>query len=364
MKTLTRTTTFLSEEVSELTYRRAMEMAASFLAKQGIEEARTDASLLMEYASGMDRTHLILEANRPMDDAHQSLYEAAIRRRGERIPLQHITGEQEFMGLSFHVTKDVLIPRFDTELLAELALEKVAELQARINENEAEAEVNEKLESEIKAEVNEKLESETGTKPNVKAENEDQAEAIVEKASMSRRDNGGCHKIVQVLDLCTGSGCLGISIKKLAASDIKVTASDISEAALEVARGNARTLGAEVEFVHSDLFQNLPGRYDLIVSNPPYIATREILELTKEVKEGDPMSALDGGEDGLDFYRQIIEEAPAHLNAGGEILFEIGYDQGEAVEDLLQKAGFTDTFVRKDLAGLDRIVGGKWCVEP
>ena len=203
------------------------------------------------------------------------------------------------MGFSFRVNPHVLIPRQDTEILVETALEK--------------------------------------------AENH-----------------------MRILDLCTGSGCIIISLSKMIlegrepAWEIECEGSDISPEALKTAKGNADRLGARVHFIQSDLFENIRGAYDMIVSNPPYIQTSEIEELQDEVRLYDPRIALDGKEDGLYFYRRIIEEAREHLSEKGWLLFEIGWDQKEAVSNLMEEAGYTPVTVKKDLAGLDRVVMGRY----
>lgn len=159
----------------------------------------------------------------------------------------------------------------------------------------------------------------------------------------------------RVLDMCTGSGCIIVSIAKLA-NATQAVGVDISEQALDVAKENATRLDVQVEFVQSNLFEKVEGQFDVIVSNPPYIASNVIPELMPEVREYEPMLALDGKEDGLFFYRMIISQAKEHLVEGGTILFEIGHDQGEAVATLLEQAGYEDVVVKKDYAGLDRIV--------
>ena len=159
----------------------------------------------------------------------------------------------------------------------------------------------------------------------------------------------------RVLDMCTGSGCIILSIAKLGCP-AKAVGVDVSEQALAVAKENGARLETGVEWIHSNLFEQVEGQFDVIVSNPPYIASNVIPELMPEVREYEPMLALDGKEDGLFFYRMIIEQAKEHLAEGGAILFEIGHDQGEAVAELLQQAGYQDVMVKKDYAGLDRIV--------
>ncbi len=276
--------------------------AAEFLSACGIDDAETDAWYLMEYVTGMNRTRFLLERKERMGPDAQEKYLALIRRRAEHVPLQHLTGSQEFMGFTFRVSRHVLIPRQDTEILAEEAVKYLREQTPK------------------------------------------QAEA------------GGRQK--RALDLCTGSGCIAVSLKKLC-PDVSVTASDLSEEALETARGNGRMLGADVTWVKSDLFQNIEGTYDLIVSNPPYIRTDVIEELSEEVRLYEPRMALDGHEDGLYFYRRIAKDAAAFLEPGGRLMLEIGYDQGKEAAGLLAQNGFEGIKVLRDLAGLDRVVTGR-----
>ncbi|MEE1248745.1 MAG: peptide chain release factor N(5)-glutamine methyltransferase [Lachnospiraceae bacterium] len=163
---------------------------------------------------------------------------------------------------------------------------------------------------------------------------------------------------MKVLDLCTGSGCIIISIAKNV-PDITCYGSDISKQALLVAKENAKRNDVKVELERSDLFDCITGKFDVIVSNPPYIATAEIATLMPEVRDFEPVEALDGKEDGLYFYRIIIEKSVDFLNPDGYLCLEIGYDQGKAVSDLMKQRGFSDVIVIKDLAGLDRVVKGR-----
>ena len=163
---------------------------------------------------------------------------------------------------------------------------------------------------------------------------------------------------MRVLDLCTGSGCIAISLKKLCPG-IRAEASDLSKEALEIARENGRRLEAPVLWHQGDLFEKLQGSYDVIVSNPPYIPTAQIETLSEEVRLHEPRLALDGKEDGLYFYREIAGKAKEYLKPGGWLLLEIGWDQAEAAEELLRESGYAGIRVKKDLAGLDRVVLAK-----
>lgn len=263
--------------------------------RQGkIADCETDAWILFEYCFGMNRTAYYLYMQEEADMTKTQKYKKLLAKRLKHVPVQYITGHQEFMGLDFKVNEDVLIPRQDTELLVLKVLE------------------------------------------------------VLEKKTNAR-----------VLDMCTGSGCIAISICKLAGQTM-VTAVDVSDGALKVAAENARLNQAEITLVKSDLFDEVEGTFDVIVSNPPYIETSVIYELEPEVREFEPMLALDGMEDGLYFYRRIIENAPSYLKNGGVIAFEIGYNQGETVPELLHQAGFESVAVYKDLCGRNRVVMGSW----
>lgn len=226
-----------------------------------------------------------------MEVEQERKYLDLIQKRAMHIPLQHLTGRQEFMGYVFRINEHVLIPRQDTEILVEEALKYV-------------------------------------------------------QADM------------EILDLCTGSGCILLSILKMVPG-LTGTGTDISEQALLVAEKNRADLGLEKEakFRKSDLFEQVEGRFDRILSNPPYIPSEVVDTLMEEVQRYEPRTALDGGEDGLYYYRKITEQSPAYLKPEGMLFFEIGYDQAEAVMELM-KQDFTNIHVVKDLAGLDRVVYG------
>ena len=266
------------------------------LADSGIREADLDAKYLLLEAFEMDLAHFLLREQEqvPSTDGRTREYSDAVVARASRVPLQYLTGKQDFMGLTFHVDERVLIPRQDTETLAELVLRENPE------------------------------------------------------------------KNIRLLDLCTGSGCLAVSLAVLGGYE-EVDAGDISPDALEVAEENGRRLGGNVHFVESDLFSALdPGKaYDVIVSNPPYIPTEVIEGLEPEVRDYEPRMALDGSGDGLAFYRRLAAESPSHLKPGGRLYLEIGWDHGESVEDLLRENGFEDIEVVRDDAGNCRVVRGK-----
>lgn len=268
------------------------------LVDAGIDEWKNDAWLLFEYVFGLNRTKYLLcmrdypdsmEKGRILYERYQNL----IERRCGHIPLQHLTGQQEFMGLNFEVNEHVLIPRQDTEILVEEAL-KVCE-----------------------------------------------------------QFSGG----EKILDMCTGSGCIAVSVKRFSKKEVDVTAVDISEEALKVAERNAATNQCDIDFVQSDLFEQLQGKaYDMILSNPPYIKSGEIMSLMEEVRDYEPVLALDGAENGLKFYEAITKEAVKFLKPGGYLIYEIGYDQSEDLHRILRENGFSHIVTKKDLAGLDRVV--------
>ena len=275
-----------------LTLQMIYKEGAETLEHAGIPDAKLDAWYLLEYVTGISRASYFGDPKREVPKEQAESYREVILRRAGHIPLQHITGEQEFMGYTFLVNPDVLIPRQDTEKLTEEALKF--------------------------------------TKPGMK-----------------------------VLDMCTGSGCILISLLK-SCPGLKGTGCDISEKALKMARENGRRLQVEASWIQSDLFEQISERFDLIVSNPPYIRTGVIEELQEEVRLHDPWIALDGKKDGLYFYRRIIAESTGYIRDNGALMFEIGHDQAEDVVRLMEEAGYTQIRVKKDLAGLDRVVTGRY----
>lgn len=275
------------------TYASALRYGKKYLADRQIENSGGDAWYLMEYVWGIDRNYYFLHSDDIIEQKDEERYRDLLQKRGSHIPLQHLTGTCDFMGLTFQVNDQVLIPRQDTETLVESAL-------SRLKEGD------------------------------------------------------------RALDLCTGSGCIILSLEKLAPG-IRGLGADISAAALAVAKRNRDSLGLESDFCISDLFEGIEGVFDIIVSNPPYIASGKIPGLMEEVRGFEPLLALDGGADGLDFYRRIIKDARNFLKPGGWLGLEIGYDQREAVEELLRRQGFIRTETLQDLAGLDRTV---WAENP
>ncbi len=291
-----------------MTYREAREQAAGKLGGAGIEYADNESRMLMEYVCQADLNFYLLHADEEMPEELRGRYEALIRERCTHVPLQHLMGEQEFMGIPIGVNGSVLIPRQDTEILAEEAVGTVRDLTGDLTE-------------------------------------------------------------VRVLDLCTGSGCIAIAIKSFC-PEASVSGSDISREALDVAEANAARNGLEIEWICSDLFSGIDfystgGQFDLIVSNPPYISTNIFDTLAEEVRDHEPRTALDGGRDGLDFYRKIIDGCGfcthdgSPLRPGGILMFEIGADQADAVTALMKEGGFEEIRVIPDLAGLDRVVKGR-----
>jgi release factor glutamine methyltransferase len=275
--------------------------ARSELKRKGIGDWRLDAEWLMSHVMGKERMELLLHPNMEMKKEEQELFFRLLQRRIQGEPLQYILGTQEFMGLRFKVDRRVLIPRQDTETLVEEALR------------------------------------------------------------VMKRDWRGTGRI---LEIGTGSGAIAVSLAKLLPQSF-VTAVDLSPGALSVAAANARSHGVDgrIAFLNCDFLRDSLSddgeRYHLLVSNPPYIPSGEIQGLQREVKDYEPRMALDGGEDGLLFYRVIKERAPSLLHKGGMLLLEVGYNQAEKVRDIL-----SDTFHHietiKDLAGIDRGVGGRF----
>ena len=272
------------------TYRGMLSEGEKRLLSAGCEEAGTDSWLLFSCLTGMTRADYFLKKEEEPLERERASYLQLIEKRASHIPLQYITGEQEFMGLPFYVDENVLIPRQDTEILVETVLPYVSEKR--------------------------------------------------------------------VLDLCTGSGCIAVSLAVLGKTAFCL-GTDISVPALNVAGKNAKRNHAAVSLMESNLFEKIDGVFDVIVSNPPYIPSKVVESLQKEVKEYEPGGALDGGADGLDFYKKITEESRHYLENDGLLFFEIGFDQRESVCKLMQKAGFCDVTWKKDYAGLDRVVFGR-----
>lgn len=292
----------------------------------GVDDFNTDAWLLFEHIFGMNRTSYFLHQMEENEELNlETAYFDAVGRRCERIPLQHITGHQEFMGFDFIVNENTLVPRQDTEVLVEEAIHTIKECCGQPREKMQES-------SDINAEELCYL-----------------RDGFVDKAA------------INVLDMCTGTGCIGISLAKFLPY-IKVLAADISSEALKVAERNIERLEvSNIELIESDLFKNIDKekKFKVIVSNPPYIRTRDIEALEEEVKLHDPFIALDGMEDGLHFYREITKSAVQMLENGGYLMYEIGFDQAYDVSEIMKKEGFSQIRVIKDLAGLDRVVTGR-----
>ena len=322
-----------------MTYEEACREGTALLKKGGIEDAAWDARALLEYVCGFSRTQYLLKRNDGMPPEQYSRYRQLTKRRALRVPLQHITGMAAFCGFDFCVSPAVLIPRPDTETLVLTALEVLSRRWERLSEQ---------AEYASKRDFSEK---DTSKKDTVEKDPLEKVSGV----------DAALPDHLRVLDLCTGSGCIAVSLWKLAEErSIRLTmeGADLSVDALAVARENARLLGAEVHFYQSDLLENAKGSYDLIVSNPPYIPSGEIAGLSPEVSEHDPHMALDGGADGLDFYRRIAAQAKRLLSVGGVLLFEIGYDQGRSVSAILEKEGYRVMPLVQDLNGLDRVAGG------
>lgn len=278
------------------TLRDAVNYGKQFLEDFGIENAQYDATELLLLVMGISRTQYLINSMDKIDSGKLAEYAELINKRAEHIPLQHITGTVNFYGREYKVNANVLIPRQDTEILVEEVM-KLTNSESR------------------------------------------------------------------VLDMCTGSGCIIISLAAAghtAEYEYGAVGVDISDKAIEVAEYNSKLNGVSyVEFVKSNMFAELRDtgvKFDVIVSNPPYIPTKDIRELSDEVKLHDPLLALDGDEDGLKFYRAITRNAVNYLNNGGYLCYEIGYNQAQDVSDILVSCGYNDIRVVKDLAGLDRVV--------
>lgn len=277
-----------------VTIRSLLKEAVHSLEEAGVPDARYDAEQLLDWAGGPDKTHLYL---REEEEASQQLTDrflSAVQKRKSRVPLQQILGQTWFMGLPFEVNSSVLCPRSDTEILVEETLRLLKERANRAS----------------------------------------------------------------VLDVCCGSGCIGLSLGVLAGCT--VTLADLSPDALALASRNAeKLLPRPCRLICSDLFDAVEGKFDMICCNPPYVISSEIPLLMPEVRDHEPKMALDGGSDGLVFYRRLAREAGEYLKEDGVLFLEIGGEQGEAVRRLLSEKNWTDVRIRKDLAGWDRVISAR-----
>ena len=281
-----------------MTYDEALKSGIAYLEKHSVPNAHFDAEELLLYLAKFSKADFLMHRIDEIPENLENDYVLLLEQRGQRIPLQHIIGEQDFMGLTFLVNSDVLCPRLDTESVVERALQLA-----------------------------------------------------------------GKYENPKILDLCTGSGCIAISMYhflKQEKKKISVDAVDLSEKALEVAKKNAFSNRAYIEFYQGNLFEPLTTekKYDMIISNPPYIPSRVIDGLMPEVRDHEPRTALDGDEDGLKFYRLISQQARKFLSPGGCLVYEIGFNQGRDVSDIMNELGYKNVSIEKDLAQNDRIAYG------
>lgn len=288
-----------------MTNKELLDRGIAGLKEKGIPDAETDARILFEHLTGLERGDMLLKGQETAAVETVSAYEALVEKRKTRYPVQYITGMADFMGLRFIVNESVLIPRFDTEFLVEEMMKDIGDGSS-------------------------------------------------------------------ILDMCTGSGCILLSFMRYK-NGIRGTGADISEAALKIAKENEKIifgtkaspadnvnagdgLHDAVEWILTDMFENVTGIYDCIVSNPPYIRSDVIPTLMPEVRDHEPRTALDGDADGLRFYRVIAREASSYLKRRGRLYLETGYDEAEAVTGLLKENGFTDVEALKDYSGNYRVI--------
>ena len=257
---------------------------------------RLDVETLLQKVLGVDRLYILLNLERVLSEDEEQLFNKFINERLNNRPIAYIVGNREFMGLDFFVKEGVLIPRPDTEVLVEEVIELAKKKDAK-----------------------------------------------------------------NILDIGTGSGAITVSLAKYL-ENVKVTSVDISDIALEIGKRNAisNEVDDRINFVKSDLFTNIDKetKFDIIVSNPPYIKREVIDTLDKQVKDYEPYNALEGGVDGLDFYRAITKQAKEYLKKGGILAYEVGHDQSEDVSKLMEIDGYTNIYTLKDLQQIDRVVIG------
>ena len=286
-----------------MTIRECLKSAEKELQDNSINDSGYDAFSLLNYVTGISKTDYIFRQSEDIDENDLTRFNELVRRRASHVPLQHITGYQNFFGYDFIVSPDVLIPRQDTEVLVELVL-----------------------------------------------------------------NTAKTYDSVNILDMCTGSGCIAVSIYlELTRQGKKcdITAVDISRPALDIAKRNITKLTPNedaIKLIESDMFDNIRNvKYDIIVSNPPYIPRADIDKLDDEVRIYDPITALDGGDDGLMFYQRLIRQGRDYLKDNGYLFMEMGYNQGDDITHIMKESGFTDIIIHKDLSGLDRVIGGIKC---
>ena len=293
----------MTQTASETTWTvlKLIKWTADYLAEKGINTARLDGEVLLAHLLGMDRTHLYMNFDQPLTKGELAAFKALVKRRGNREPIQYITGRQEFWSMPFKVSPNVLIPRPETELLVEEAIKAM-------------------------------------------------------KATFPQND------LFNILDIGTGSGALAAALAKEIKS-ASIIGVDISDDAIDLARENIELndLSTSVTLLQGDLFKPVGGKcFHLIVSNPPYIPHHELKDLQPEVSQHEPLSALDGGEDGLDYYREFIPKAPEHLLPDGWLMVEHGMGQSDHIISIFEKTGsFTQIENVNDLAGIDRVVKGQ-----
>lgn len=275
---------------------KILEWTKQYFTDKGVENPRLDAEVLLCAVLQCERIKLYVDFERPLTEAELSQYKGYVLRRGQHEPLAYILGEKEFMRNSFKVTPATLVPRPETELLVE---------------------------------------------------------SLIKAANILKTDGD-----VKILDIGTGSGAIIVSLLDYL-PQAKGVGADISVDALIVAKENSERIGVtgRIGFLHSDVFSRIPldKKFDIIVSNPPYIPAADIAGLAKDVQQ-EPRSALDGGADGLDFYRRIISEAMDHMENEGLLAFEVGINQAQQVAELCRQAGFKETAIREDYAGIERMV--------
>jgi release factor glutamine methyltransferase len=294
----------MSDHSGPWTVRRLLEWTSSFFTRKEVDSPRLSAELLLAHVLGSPRIKLYTDYERVLSEKDLASFRSLVQRAGEHEPIAYLTGRAHFFNLEFEVTKDVLIPRPDTETLVENVLQ------------------------------------------------------------LTRNSPG--FEAPRVLDMCTGSGCIAAAIAHHLKNAV-VIATDVSAPAVEVAKRNVAKLGLEgrVTVVQGDLFDALaevpdPQPFNLIVSNPPYIPTGALEKLDRNVRDFEPRVALDGGMDGLVVHRRIVEEAPARLVSGGRIYLEIQFDQGAAVKELVEsREEFEDAKILKDYGGNQRVVSAR-----
>jgi release factor glutamine methyltransferase len=311
----------------EWTVRRILDWTMTYLKEHGSDTPRLDAEILLAHARNSPRIQLYTQFDDPLTEPQRATMRDLVKRRAAAEPVAYLVGHKEFFSLDFLVNRHVLIPRPDTETLVMAVLDAVRERRSR----------------ELGAE-----------RP--RAEGQGPSDSALDPQPSAPLPT-------EILELGTGSGCIAVALAKNL-PDARVTAVELSPEAIQVAHSNVERhqLSERITLLEGDLFASVGEgrRFDVIVSNPPYVPRDELARLDADVREHEPHHALDGGPDGLDVVRRIVAESPGYLKEQGWLMLELSSEQAPTVQQLMRERGFQTVRIKQDLAGRDRVIVGKW----